>query len=1280
MSDLRRQLAVLTPGTHVLEASAGTGKTWTITTLIAAALALGRVAPARVLAVTFTRAATAELRVRVRERLVELAALLAQPTADDTVAALVDEELASGGPGSADAARERLRTRLLTALDDADAIAVDTMHGWCATLLGQFGDLLGLEPPAGDVTAALPPVDELTERGTLAAAATAPVAQWLGFTERIAAPEGLAQVARALLAGVEGVELRDEQDVVMDTSPEAVAALEASCRAAESLHARLAADWSANAEAYTEAIERARREDRLNKSKWNDTALARRVPVVSWLLSDLTAYFTLDTDDARQAAYFGTTELAGAVKQGKAPVSLGAFGDDLDALLEMLPVVRAALAVPLATFARVVQAALPRRATDFDDLLRLVAEGLEREPAVARRVRAGADLVLIDESQDTDPLQWRIFATLFHQGPDGKRLVLVGDPKQSIYRFRNAEVAVYLQARAEATGAPHTLDTNFRSDPRLVSAVNTLYEAAGPVFGDGVTFEPVQARRREPELDPPTEAPCTFVTIPTAVTDGGAHRTRAAVADDVAQRIAQVLQARGELRLRRARAGEQPRAVEARDCAVLVSTNAQARLIVQALRQVGVHAVAASRQAVTQGATAQEVAAVLRALESPGDRAALREAALTALLRPALGLDLRAAPATMLEALDGDEGRRLEEALRTARARWTSHGVLDAWITLDHALDLSRHAAAHAEAERRLTDVRHLLELLAAHETRQRALPADTLRWLAERMAERSVDQITAEELEERLESDEDAVHVLTLHASKGLEFPLVWLPFAWAEPRSFHTSVRAPLVRRFEVEHGVVRGLVPVTGGAPSAHPVAVAEQAALQREQQRLLYVALTRARNLCTVYVSDGDRHVASSLGILLGATTAKADATRVMSQCARALAGRGAGIGVEVMGDTAPIARPVDRPVGSDRSSPRGWSRKDPLDTYWRRGSFTALTRGAGHGSGTPATGAAAHALAGRLPHVADQPDADGTLDEARDAAADEGDDLVPCSASRDVVPAPTMSPRVPLADLPRGRAAGNAVHELFERTVPSRAPASLLATLVPEALQRQGLDPVRWSALLTSAIERAFDVPLVGLGASDPATAPRAWPTLRTLATGRCFPELAFDLAVAKGPDATWSRDHVVRARHIARVFRSHPGGAVPDDYADRITALDFVPLRGLLTGTIDLVARYDGRWYLLDYKSNYLGDTVAHYAPPLLTPAMTVHHYVLQYHLYLVALHRFLRARQPDYDYDRHLGGVGYLFVRGLDANHAGAGVFADRPPRARIEALDAVLREGAPR
>jgi len=1254
MSTPAQLLQVLTPGTHVLEASAGTGKTWTITTLIASALALGQVAPSRVLAVTFTRAATAELRVRVRERIAQLAASIMRTDSahDDheVVQALLQQAMtASASSAHESVVRAQLHARLQQALAEADAITVDTMHGWSATLLGQYGDLLGLEAPAADASTTLPPVRELTERGALIASANTSLPEWLGFTGRMASTKGLAQVAQAVLAGVAQVRIVSASDAPLEGDAAMDARLTRVVERAMALHAHLSDEWRAERDAHLHLVEQARQQKRLNGNKWREGSVASRAAVLDVLLHDITACFAAGAGELKALASFGNAALEGATNKGHTPVSLGEFGDTIDLLLAELPAVHERLALPMRRFVETVQGALPKRADDFDDLLRLVAEGLVRDSAVRERVRRGADLVLIDEFQDTDPLQWRIFSSLFHQSGDDKRLVLVGDPKQSIYRFRNAEVAVYLAARAAAGGTPHTLGTNFRSDPALVAAVNAVYEAAPGVFGDGVTYARVAARRSQPELQPPMAAPLTFVTIPSAIASRNVHAMRTAVADDVARRIAAVLRQDTSVPRRIVRGGDDPRPVLPRDCAVLVPTNRQGWLVVRALRQLGVHAVAASRQAVTQGSTARDVYAVLAALESPGHRAALRRAALTSLVRPALDLRLNDPPYAILEVLDGDVGRRFDDALREARRSWDARGVMDAWIALDRALSLSQHLAAADDAERRLTDVRHLLELLAAHAARTRATPTDTLRWLAEHIDEREVDQIMAEELEERLESDDDAVRVITTHASKGLEYPLVWIPFAWAPPKTFSTSRDKPLVRRYAVADdavegaadGAVEGVVPIPGEKPSQHPVAQREQAALLLEQQRLLYVALTRARNACTVYLSDDPLHADSPLGSLLGAV--KGDkksagvppSTRVVQLASVARHG----IAVEPMQEQSgrPLAR-VTTPTTPLRAMP--WRRESVLDGWWRRGSFTALTRGAHGAADRPLD-----ALADLEP-----------LDEVREPAADEGDDAP-------ITHAETPAMRVPLADLPRGRAVGNALHDVFERAVQQRALPGLVDTLVPDALARQGLDGASWATPLSTALASVFEVPLVGL--ADPT------PTLRTLATGTTFTELTFDFAVASEPDRG------VRARQLARAFAEHAGGAVPESYADRIAALNFIPLRGLLNGAIDLVARHGEAWVLLDYKSNHLGDAVADYERAPMTHAMMAHHYVLQYHLYLVALHRFLKLRQPAYDYDRHVGGIAYLFVRGMDVAHPGAGVFTDRPPRARIEALDASLRTG---
>ena len=1267
-------LSTIGPGTHVIEASAGTGKTWTITSLVAAALALGTASPARILTVTFTRAATAELRVRVRQRIAELAeALSNENTRDEFALALIAH---AGGA----AHRPMLHARLLDALADADAIGVDTIHGWCATLLGQYGDLLGIAAPTEEANTAMPPVAELTERGALVASAQVNDALWQGFASCAASPEGLQQVAAAVLAGVSKVRVLAADGSVLDEEALSARFAEVSARVMQ-LHVLLGADWRENGDAYADALHRGIASKQLSGRSWRADWVGPRCRTMGVLLSDFTALLSADARSMGMFEGFGATALVAKTSAGRDAFTLGDFCVNVDELLSLLPEFKASLAVPLRHFVNAVSAALPQKARDFDDLLRLVATGLQRDPAVAERVRRSADLVLIDESQDTDPLQWRIFSTLFHQVADDKALVLVGDPKQSIYRFRNAEVAVYLAARNAANGRVHSLDTNFRSDPDLVEAVNAVYGASPDIFGAGVRFDRVKSSRTHPELvraaaGASSAAPFTFVRVPDELPgfSDAVQSIRDAIARDVARRIADVLRAPAHEALHLARKEDPPARVRARDCAVLVSSNRQARQIVSALRAIGVHAVAATRSAVTQSAAAHDVQAVLRAMESPGDRALLRAAALTALVRPALGLDAFSPPRVILEALDGDPGRKLDGALRAGKLAWNARGIMDAWIGLDRELSLSPLMAVSADAERRLTDVRHLLEMLASYEARTRSASTETLRWLAERMQEQATDQVMAEELEERLESDEDAVRVLTMHASKGLEFPLVWIPFAWVPRSTQSPTVHKPLLRRYDAEAGDIEGVVPIGDGARKDNPAVVREHDALRLEQQRLLYVALTRARNTCTVYVSESSKAKGSALTALLGGDVSAVwnRATALAAAAPRSITGE------EVRADSTTHA--VHREQGDTHSAPIAarWTRARALDTLWRRGSFTALTAVRGNAATVdPAAIAVASAQAD---------DELLELDGVREPAEDEGDDAESTERSA-AVSAPPLPGRVTLAQFPRGRAAGNALHDVLERVVLQRAAAGEIARTVPDALARQGIDSARWSNTLTAALEATLDVPMYGLAPTPPS--------LRELARATTFTELTFDFAVASGtatpsgtnastkPDANFAAHSSsplpsVTPPALASVFRDHPGGSVPDAYADQLAALDFLPLRGLLTGAIDLVARLDGQWIIADYKSNHLGDAYGDYSAAPLANAMQSHHYILQYHLYLVALHRYLRMRQLAYDYDTHVLGIAYLFVRGMHADHAGSGVFSDRPPRARIEALDALLRNGA--
>jgi exodeoxyribonuclease V beta subunit len=216
--------------------------------------------------------------------------------------------------------------------------------------------------------------------------------------------------------------------------------------------------------------------------------------------------------------------------------------------------------------------------------------------------------------------------------------------------------------------------------------------------------------------------------------------------------------------------------------------------------------------------------------------------------------------------------------------------------------------------------------------------------------------------------------------------------------------------------------------------------------------------------------------------------------------------------------------------------------------------------------------------------------------------------------------------------------------------------------VERVLARQGFE-TRWTPALTRALGEVLEAPLE----------PRGALRLRDLPRARRLGELEFVLPVAVRSGATW-----LGAARLAAAFERFAAAELAAAYAPRLRQLQFPDLTGHLRGFIDLVFEHAGRWYLADYKSNHLGDRVEHYAPERLREAMLAHHYVLQYHLYALALHRYLRFRLPDYDYERHFGGALYLFVRGMAPSHPpGWGVYADRPPRALIEALSAALDGG---
>jgi exodeoxyribonuclease V beta subunit len=891
----------------------------------------------------------------------------------------------------------------------------------------------------------------------------------------------------------------------------------------------------------------------------------------------------------------------------------------------------------------------------YDDLLtRLDAALASDEGHAAERLRARYEVVLVDEFQDTDPVQWDIMRRAFAEG--GVTLVLIGDPKQAIYAFRGADVYAYLEA-AQSAGTRATLEVNWRSDQGLVDAYDALF--AGARLGhEGIVYRTVRAAdaNRAPRLSgAPVDTPLRLRVVRRdepgiKQTRGGFasnSSTREHIARDLAADLAALLSSGAQLEIRRedgTTARREP--VRPGHVAVLVRTHRNAAGVRDALEEAGIPAVINGAGSVFGTPPARDWLALLEALERPTSSQRARAAALT----PFLGWSAE----RIAEAGEEDWEvlhRRLHQWARILRTT----GVAALAETMTLVEGLPERVLREADGERRMTDLRHLAQLLHAEARAEQMGTTALTAWLRRQIAEAGEDT-TDEERSRRLESDAEAVQVLTIHRSKGLEFPIVYYPYLWEpgyiprdkQPISFHDPANDD------------RRVIDVGLDGPDYPAHKLQHEAEQRGEDLRLAYVALTRARHQAIVWWAGSwdSRH--SALGRLLFAREPDGNVPPVGSSTpsdAAAIAR------FHELADAAPGCIAVERAV---IEGPAEWSAARPaaadlgaatfdreLDRGWRRTSYSDITAGT------------------HEPRVGSEPEEQVVDDEDPVAApppvVDAGDED---EALRAV---PSL-----LAAMPSGVRVGTFVHRVFEATDFAAAdlPAEL-ALQVDAAQARRRVeigDPGDVVAGLAAAIETPLG-PLLGGG------------RLRDVARADRLDELDFELPLAGG-DAPAGR---VTLSAIAWVIGGDPALA---EYAARLDdAALRQSVRGFLAGSIDLVvrtrdARGAPRFAIVDYKTNWLGTpgeelAAWHYRPAAVAAEMERAHYLLQALLYTVALHRFLRWRLPGYDPERHLAGVLYLFVRGMVGGEtpvvegAPCGVYSWRPPPGLVTELSDVLDRG---
>ncbi len=1310
----------LVPGITVLEASAGTGKTYQITNLVLRLVTEKNIPMRKLLVVTFTRAATAELVDRTRRRLAEAIRVVEAGRApvDDPAMG----HLLRGARRALEDGEDWLR-RLKDAQESFDEALISTIHGFCQRMLLQnafesdagFG--LELATDTGDLLEEI--VDDLLSKRLydLDREDHWFLTEDCGFT-------------RGELLDLAGTITSDPDVRIVPAESVWECAIDPSV-------AELVADaWEEEGiEAFAEASDAAWQDGVFRKKgKGSHQYKAKKATQMGLALLPWMRQLTAGDYQAAPAAlrYFQPEVyqeyLADPEVPFVPPEGAQQLLDQLGAFAHRCETYRAAHRADLA---RCIQAEFDRRCEErgiqsFQDLLRQLERHLrpgaepERRRRLIRAIRGRFDAALIDEFQDTDNLQWTIFGSVFDD-PE-HFLYLIGDPKQAIYGFRGANIHVYLHAVKQAEGPGgsaarvYTMRTNYRADQRLVSGLNHVLGRRDGIFGHPqINYVEVGARHQQDRLRPPVPwgdglaAPLQLRFFDSRLDPGvqlaegeqpgvlGKTKANALLAQRVGADVVDFLEQGFTVR-----DGDGWREVGPGDIAVLVRQARQARAVHSALDQLGVPCVISGADSVFASDEAVAVQGWLAAVNRPGNGSAVR-ALLTS--------ELLGWTAVELEALDAEDGPTLVawERWVATLVRWRKavekRGFMVAFRRAMDRHDMAERLLRRVGGERRLTNLLHICELVHTAEAHENLTLDGLVEWMQRQRHDATVE---ADAAELRLERDDEAVRVMTLHKAKGLEFPVVFAPTLW--DGKLLSGRDRPNLRLPDEDGGNLTGrlldLYLDTGSSPKREHLARAEAEAIQ-ENMRLLYVALTRARLRCYVYTGCVKEFETSSLGAVLHGRPGR-DGRDLLEQTALELAATNAvglyaelealaaasshGVAVSLC-DPVRVIRPWQPPRSEESSLSCRTFGRHGLDHYWRRHSYSALTRGK------------EAVLAEARQPASPEEEAGKDVDAEDGEPAGSGESAIIAHRPPDIV-VPDGAESVPFAGFPAGADAGTFLHKVFEEFDFRRLPrdpdgpslasgTEALGALLDDLLPAHGYVASRWRDPLVEWFVPVFQTPLGG---------PLGDLRLADISLDDRLDELSFDLPLAGGNRHGRSVDGHdftarITSRQFTRAFSRRPSGDLGPMRAEYIRGLvehQFIEMAGFMNGLIDLVFRVgegdQQRWYIADYKSNRLDPhrtgkaPVEHFGFAGMRYEMEKHNYFLQYHLYALALHRFLRQRLgAAYSYEHHFGGSYYLFVRGMlgpdVANRDGEfyrGVFFDKPHADVIDTLDRLFADPA--
>ena len=1221
----------LPAGLSVIEASAGTGKTFAVSHLVPRLLMDGTLDNiGEALLVTFTNDAAGELSGRVRKVLEKLAADPLPNEATDEPG-LHQMRTEYGGHG--------LQHRMQQALVDIDQLTVSTIHSFCKRTLDTEGAFCGVPAPLELITDA----EDLLEEAVYD----------IWQARIVSDPDWAAKVAKEgwkIEGDVEFIKKAMALDHFEPVPPFKTTLIYRACESfTEAMLAEVDAffapaerTWnkeSGQRTTHLQAIRSACARGYCDTAVWTDKAFW---DALKWL-SKIDACIP-KKNRGQLEAEANALEAVVCAKSALADYAPAPTTNKYALLWnwqnECLGLVRE----------RVLRALDDNRQITQDGLITRLRDSLHTQPALINRLRERYKVALIDESQDTDPRQFEIFEKVF-LGSDHHRLVLIGDPKQSIYAFRGADVNTYLGARKKAGTAVFPLNKTYRSPEPLVNAVNAFFarDKETAFLKEGLVFEPAEAAKPEglilvdetgAECDDPVEA---WLVSDTANAD---YQTRADAINQITQTVASKIAAllnRGKKK----RAGKEL-PLEPSDFAVLTNSKRQAGAMAAELKARGVPAVVASDEDVLESEEAWELACLMRAMQLPR-HSKLRYAALATRLVGCTDAQLRQLREGVSET-DSDES--FIDLLTLWRDAWEKRGIAHALNLVDQCRDTFKRLAQCDLGERRVTNLRQLIDVLQTACDDHSRRPELLLRWFTQEI-QRSQASQAPEERQLRLENDGKAVQVLTMHKSKGLEFEFVFCPYLWdmggkrekirklAKPDN-GSGIKDLLVNRKLLE------------GKPKYAEVELLLDRSQLEDRLRLVYVAMTRAKSRLWIYggrigPSEKNQLPASPIDWLLRRPSAAAgpapleaftsewlNLPELVSQRGtrheEGFAALNALIAANQWKGSIHVCAPPS--PAEDRWSPPGnpISASRPLSCqplphkiprYWLVTSFSALTREKNrHGNKISA-----------LP-----------AESALNPAAAASTDLIPLNA---------------FATSPGSALIGDAIHQWMERWD------------FAEITNRGAFE-----SNLAGHLKR---FPLLAKPDAAPAGAGSAQGVLRPAAVADMLQHLrtaelpGLGCSVAKAcPSAKASEwnfhlrtSGYLSPQKLAEAFDLWKDSRYPN-YAEAIGSLPQNAVKGYLQGYMDRLAVHEKRYGVIDWKTNHLGNSAASYSEESLVECAAEHHYLLQAHLYLVALRRFL----PKLPSER-LAGAWLVFLRGVHAEAPPRGILHINPPAGLLDALD---------